>query len=203
MLIQRKPSRKILLKVGDAAPALQPLLDYYDELERSGLSFEMLSSQRIREYQLHALNVTLRHAWKHNDFYRHAFIQAGLSKPEIADLGEMTRIPFLSKDDIRGEKSSCCAVIGGRLARFMLISVRQAGRFILPSPLTISMCMNCCRSIRSCSRRMSRMSWRWPCLMNLRFPASVSKDCINSLLEVWCCRSARAATWRPSINPWN
>lgn len=110
MLIQRKPSRKILLKVGDAAPALQPLLDYYDELERSGLSFEMLSSQRIREYQLHALNVTLRHAWKHNDFYRHAFIQAGLSKPEIADLGEMTRIPFLSKDDIRGEKSKllCC-----------------------------------------------------------------------------------------------
>lgn len=71
---------------------------------------ETMPRERLQELQLKGLQKTLRRAWT-NEFYRARLSAAGVSSPEdIKSLDDLTRLPFLTKDDFRDAyplKMSC------------------------------------------------------------------------------------------------
>lgn len=99
-----------MLTVEDEDNALQPLIDYYEGLDERELTFEMLSKQEIENYQLTALNLTLRHVWDNNEYYHNALMEQGLNHPEMVSLQSLSQAPLLDKNVIRGDRTKllCC-----------------------------------------------------------------------------------------------
>jgi phenylacetate-CoA ligase len=63
---------------------------------------ERLSSQELRELQLHRLRETLAHVSANNRFYRAKFAEAGVRPDDLRSLQDLARFPFTTKDDLRG-----------------------------------------------------------------------------------------------------
>ena len=62
---------------------------------------EMLPREELDKVQLKGLQKTLRRVWG-NEFYRSRLQRAGIASPEdVRSLADVTRLPFLSKDDFR------------------------------------------------------------------------------------------------------
>ena len=62
---------------------------------------EMLPREELDKVQLKGLQKTLRRVWG-NEFYRSRLQRAGVASPEdVRSLADVTRLPFLSKDDFR------------------------------------------------------------------------------------------------------
>jgi phenylacetate-CoA ligase len=94
-----------MLTVEEEDNVLQPLIDYYKELDERDLTFELLSKQEIEKYQLIALNLTLRHVWDNNDYYRNSLMDQGITDPEVSTLQSLSNAPLLDKNVIRGDRN--------------------------------------------------------------------------------------------------
>ncbi|GAA0479962.1 phenylacetate--CoA ligase PaaK [Streptomyces sp. NPDC046215] len=62
---------------------------------------ERLTPGELAELQLRRLRATLRHAYDHVAFYRHAFDSAGLRPEDCRSLADLPRFPFTTKADLR------------------------------------------------------------------------------------------------------
>ncbi len=70
---------------------------YYEELRAS----QWLSAEQVRELQERKLRALVTHAYYHVPFYREVFDGAGVAPADVATLGDLRRVPLLSKDAVR------------------------------------------------------------------------------------------------------
>jgi phenylacetate-CoA ligase len=75
-------------------PQIDPRPDLYDDAER-------WSVDELRAAQLERLRWTLRHAYDNVPHYRRAFDDAGFWPEDLRELGDLARLPFTSKADLR------------------------------------------------------------------------------------------------------
>jgi len=83
-----------------------PLFDWRDKRRRLRHvkdieSFNSLSREEIRDAQWRSLMDTIKHAYEHVPFYRRRLRDADLSLGQIQAPSDLTRIPELTRDDIR------------------------------------------------------------------------------------------------------
>jgi phenylacetate-CoA ligase len=103
-------SHKMTVSVDEPASHLEPLKAFFGGLDAAGATIEKLTRQEREAYQLQALNLTLRHAWDNNAFYRASMEAAGIQQPEIDNVKQLSDVPLLVKDVIRGDKAKLLCV---------------------------------------------------------------------------------------------
>ncbi|HZH17726.1 MAG TPA: AMP-binding protein [Archangium sp.] len=59
--------------------------------------------ETMARYQLEALQAIVRRAYDHSPFYREKLTRAGVSPEDIEKLSDLPRLPFLTKDELRGQ----------------------------------------------------------------------------------------------------
>ncbi len=69
----------------------------------ASLTEENLSLAAMTEFQTEALRAITARAYKHNAFYRDKMLQAGVKPDDIKSLADLTRLPFTTKDELRGK----------------------------------------------------------------------------------------------------
>lgn len=103
-------SHKMTVSVDEHTSHLERLKPFFQDLDAKGTTIETLPRAAIEAYQLKAINATLEHVWKNNEYYRSKLIEAGFTEPHIADLDQLASVPMLTKDVIRGDKSKLLCV---------------------------------------------------------------------------------------------
>ncbi|AJY73848.1 phenylacetate--CoA ligase family protein [Paenibacillus beijingensis] len=106
----RSQSHKMTVSIDEHSSHLEQLKAFYNQLDDEGRTIEKLPQQVRGDYQLKAINLTLEHVWKHNEFYRSAMTAAGLQQPAIDSLDQLSSVPLLKKDVIRGDKMKLLCV---------------------------------------------------------------------------------------------
>jgi len=79
---------------------------YYAELEKS----QYLSSEEIRGIQLTRLKALLNHAYENVPYYRRRFEEAGVKPADIKDIADLTRLPILTRSEVRENSSDLIAM---------------------------------------------------------------------------------------------
>ncbi len=90
--------------VRDITFPLISLREGLPDIRRHLKQFEVqqyLPVDRLREIQWTRVSFMLQYAYDHTRFYRRRFDDYGVKPSDIKDLGDMKRIPILTKDDIR------------------------------------------------------------------------------------------------------
>lgn len=95
--------RKLLLEIYFLS---FPLHKWMMTRRTKGLFFALRRSQwlgreDIEEFQRQRLRRLVRHAYNHVPWYRERFTQLGLLPDDIYELGDLAKLPLLSKDDVR------------------------------------------------------------------------------------------------------
>ena len=62
-------------------------------------SFERMTDQQKKEYQLRALRETLEYAYQHVPYYRRVFDRCGFHPSQVKDLADIQRLPLLEKHE--------------------------------------------------------------------------------------------------------
>lgn len=62
-------------------------------------SFERMTDQQKKEYQLKALRETLEYAYQHVLYYRRVFDRCGFNPSQVKDLADIQRLPLLEKHE--------------------------------------------------------------------------------------------------------
>ncbi|WP_445491056.1 phenylacetate--CoA ligase family protein [Niallia sp. 03133] len=102
--------RKIVLNIDEDKQYLKPLVAYYDQLEAKEKTFDRLMRAEIEDYQLQMVNMVLKHVWDKNEFYRQMLEDHGFMEPVIHTIDELSKVPFLTKDMIRGDRNKLLCV---------------------------------------------------------------------------------------------
>lgn len=63
---------------------------------------DAMSAEQIAAYQKQAVQDIVRQAYEKSSFYREKMQQAGILPEEIREIEDLTRLPFTSKDELRG-----------------------------------------------------------------------------------------------------
>lgn len=103
-------SHKMTVSVDEHTSHLEQLKAFFAALDEEGVTIEKLPRERREQYQLKAINLTLRHVWEHNEYYRSRLEEAGLQQPSIDSLEQLRTVPMLRKDVIRGDKQKLLCV---------------------------------------------------------------------------------------------
>lgn len=74
-----------------------PSKDYYNQLKKS----QWLTSEDIKKLQLKKLKKLIIHAYNHVPYYRDKMIAQGLTPSDFSSLEDLSKLPFLSKSDVR------------------------------------------------------------------------------------------------------
>jgi len=61
-----------------------------------------MSSAQLQALQLERLQWTVRHAWENVPLYRRKFAEVGVTPADIRSLDDVRRLPFTTKEDLRG-----------------------------------------------------------------------------------------------------
>jgi phenylacetate-CoA ligase len=80
--------------------------------------------QAIRDDQLLRLQKLVRYAFDHTEFYHARFVEADITPDSIVALSDLSRLPFVSKDDIRANKEQ---MVSGLLPKEKLIPRKTSG----------------------------------------------------------------------------
>ncbi|QRK10778.1 AMP-binding protein [Archangium violaceum] len=64
---------------------------------------DCMPPETLAWYQREALEAVVRRAYDHSSFYREKMDRAGVSPKDIESLEDITRLPFLTKDELRGK----------------------------------------------------------------------------------------------------
>jgi phenylacetate-CoA ligase len=76
----------------------EPFLKRY-----SGLKDDDLSLATLAEFQKEALQAIVTRAYKKNPFYRQKMMEAGVKPEDIQSLSDVAKLPFTTKDELRGD----------------------------------------------------------------------------------------------------
>ncbi|MFM9281223.1 phenylacetate--CoA ligase family protein [Paenibacillus jiagnxiensis] len=106
----RSQSHKMTVSIDQHSSHLEPIRTFFSQLDSEDKTIENLSRQQRDEYQLKAINLTLEHVWKNNEFYREKLEEAGFKQPAIDRLEQLSSVPMLQKDVIRGDKTKLLCV---------------------------------------------------------------------------------------------
>jgi phenylacetate-CoA ligase len=98
------------VSIDEHSSHLEQFKDFFKQLDDEGRTIEKLPRQRIEDYQYKAINATLAHIWNRNEYYRSKLEEAGFTEPKIESLEQLTSIPLLKKDVIRGDKQKILCV---------------------------------------------------------------------------------------------
>jgi phenylacetate-CoA ligase len=124
IIMQQKMKRRhpsnIALQWSDSH--ISVLEEYLERYEQQGRSVESLSSVELEEYHLFAINLTLRHVWDNNPYYRTHLEKSGFKEPKIDSLSEFGRVPYLLKDTLRGHKHLLLSVDPDQICQYHLTS---------------------------------------------------------------------------------
>lgn len=63
---------------------------------------DAMSVEQVAAYQKHAVQDIVRQAYEKSPFYRDKMIQAGVLPDEIIEIEDLSRLPFTTKDELRG-----------------------------------------------------------------------------------------------------
>ena len=63
---------------------------------------ECMDREELEQLQLERLQSTLNRVYAHVPFYRKKFDGLGISPEEIGSLSDVSRLPFTTKEDVRG-----------------------------------------------------------------------------------------------------
>lgn len=74
-----------------------PALRYYQQLRAT----EWLAPEDVRALQEERLRALVRYAYRHVPYYRELFDRHGIDPESIRTIGDLPRLPILTKDDIR------------------------------------------------------------------------------------------------------
>jgi phenylacetate-CoA ligase len=79
-----------------------PKLAYWKKLEET----QYLSLEALKDIQLKRLQKLFAYLWEQNQFYRTRFQKAGLNQESLKTVSDITKIPILTKREIR-DNGSC------------------------------------------------------------------------------------------------
>ena len=82
-----------------------PYLRHLKYLEMS----QYLPLGKIREDQWMRLKKILKHSFENTEFYKRRFLENNATPEDIKDWGDFERVPFLTKEDIRGYRNEMVA----------------------------------------------------------------------------------------------
>lgn len=82
----------------------------FTELEAVWSKSEWWSAERIRSFQNEKLRDIVRYAHSNIPFYRQRFKDAGVLPEDIGGVGDLSRLPILTKDEVREAGDSIIAV---------------------------------------------------------------------------------------------
>ncbi|SES16289.1 phenylacetate-CoA ligase [Gracilibacillus ureilyticus] len=103
-------THKMTVSIDEHSSHLEQFKDFYKRLDDEGKTIEKLPRHEIDDYHLKAVNAALGHVWEHNEYYRSLLEEAGFQKPEIDSLEQLSTVPMLKKDVIRGDKEKLLCV---------------------------------------------------------------------------------------------
>ncbi|PKM44538.1 MAG: phenylacetate--CoA ligase [Firmicutes bacterium HGW-Firmicutes-8] len=78
--------------------AKEPTLSRFSTLEDDEVSLPIMT-----DFQTEALRAMVTRVYKHNSFYRQKMTQAGLKPEDIKSLADLAKLPFTTKDELRGK----------------------------------------------------------------------------------------------------
>ncbi|NVL90060.1 MAG: phenylacetate--CoA ligase family protein [Desulfobacterales bacterium] len=67
------------------------------------------SREKLEEYQIQQLNKLLHHAYKNVPYYKRVFDERGLKPKDIQNFDELRKLPYLTKDIVRGNLNDLIA----------------------------------------------------------------------------------------------
>ena len=83
-----------------------PLTTRYGKVFRDTYAFlqesQWWSKEKLEEYQMQQLSRLLHHAYENVPYYRRVFDERGLKPKDIQDIGDLKRLPYLTKEIIQG-----------------------------------------------------------------------------------------------------
>ncbi|MFC4402443.1 phenylacetate--CoA ligase family protein [Gracilibacillus xinjiangensis] len=103
-------THKMTVSIDEHSSHLEQFKQFYQRLDEEGKTIEKLPRQQIEDYQLKAVNATLAHVWNENEYYRSRLEEAGFTEPKIDSLEQLSTVPMLRKDVIRGDKEKLLCV---------------------------------------------------------------------------------------------
>lgn len=88
-------------------------------------AFERLSRSELDSLQLTRLQAIITHAYETSDFYRHHFDSVGFEPSQIQSLEDLSKVPFLSKDDVRENLET--GLISNKVDRSKILKITTSG----------------------------------------------------------------------------
>lgn len=105
-----------MTRLDDVTPGAQNEVDDRTDNRFLEPDVELMSRREIEKNQEHAVVELVHYAWEHSPFYREFWGSAGVSPDDIASVQDFsTRIPLLTKDDIRAYRDRTGDPFGGLL----------------------------------------------------------------------------------------
>ena len=131
-------------------------LKHHAELEKS----QYLPAEEIRNIQLKKLNALLNHAYDNVPYYRRWFAEAGLKPSDIKTTDDLTKLPVLTKEDIRTNSRDLVAVNFPRENMLPYSTSGSTGeplRFYITREVNAQKHANIHRTYRWCGYKMGDM----------------------------------------------
>ena len=64
---------------------------------------DSMPTEKLARYQLESLKAIIGRAYEHSPFYKEKMARAGVRPGDIEQLSDLSRLPFLTKDELRGK----------------------------------------------------------------------------------------------------
>ena len=103
-----------------AAREKSPYLRVARELKRT----EYKSAVEIREIQFQKLRRIMQHAWANTEYYREKWQAIGFNPEDLKSVDDLTKLPILTKDDIRANKSR---MVAAKISKEKLMPKKTSG----------------------------------------------------------------------------
>jgi phenylacetate-CoA ligase len=95
---------------------------FFKDVHTRGQTIESLNKSEKDDYHILALNILLEYVWKNNDYYREKLIEKGFTQPKITHMTDIDKIPFLEKDQLKGNRDLLLSVDQTRITQYHLTS---------------------------------------------------------------------------------
>lgn len=95
---------------------------FFKNVHNQGQTIESLSKSEKEEYHLLAINLLLEYVWKRNAYYREKLLEKGFTQPKITHLTDIDKIPFLVKEQLKGNRELLLSVDREKITQYHLTS---------------------------------------------------------------------------------
>jgi len=168
-----------------------PKLSYWKKLEKT----QYLSLQELQDIQWQRLQKLYDFLWQKNKFYRTRLQERGLSPDSLKEPADITKIPILIKEEIRGNAHS---MISEGFDKKTLLHFKTGGS--TGKALDIFITEECSELRNACARRHDRWTgWEpgepigavWG---NPKFPETVKQKLLNAFVQPYIYLDTMAVT---------